>query len=81
MLPSEDLLLDNLGVVVNYSQAGNGSCLIEAAGETVADRPFQNIDGAYYTYEGKSFIGTGVNNVIITENIVSIRGGKKWVVI
>ena len=71
VLPSEDLLLDNLGIVVNYIQAGNGSCLIEAAGETVADKPFQNIDGAYYTYEGKSFIGTGVNNVIITENIVS----------
>ena len=71
VLPSEDLLLDNLGIVATYTQASNNSCQIEAAGETVEDKPFQNVDGAYYTYEGKSFIGTGVNNVIISENIIS----------
>ena len=71
VLPSEDLLLDNLGIIVTYTQASNNSCQIEAAGETVEDKPFQNVDGAYYTYEDKSFIGTGVNNVIISENIIS----------
>ena len=71
VLPSSDLLLDNLGVTVNYAQANNGSCAIEL-GESVTNKAFQNIDGAYYTYEtNKSFIGTGVNNVIISENITS----------
>ena len=32
---------------------------------------FENIKGAYYTFEGKEFIGTGVNRVIITSTIVS----------
>ena len=71
VLPSEDLLLDNLGIVVNYIQSGNGSCLIDATGEAVTDKSFQNLVGAYYTYEGKSFVGTGVNNVIISETIPS----------
>lgn len=30
---------------------------------------FVNTDGAYYTYEGKSFIGTGVDNVILSSII------------
>ena len=71
VLPSSNLLLDNLGVTVNYAQANNGSCAIEL-GEAVTNKAFQNIDGAYYTYEGKSFIGTGVNNLIISENIPSL---------
>ena len=71
ILPSEALLLDNLGVTVNYSQTANGACALEL-GENVTNKAFQNIDGAYYTYEtNKSFIGTGVNNVIISETIVS----------
>ena len=70
VLPSSDLLLDNLGVTVNYTQTANGSCAIEL-GEAVSNKAFQNIDGAYYTYESKSFLGTGVNNLIISENITS----------
>ena len=62
ILPSEALLLDNLGVTVNYSQSTNGSC----AAETPVGNSFTNTDGAYYTYEGKSFMGTGVNNVLIS---------------
>ena len=69
VLPSEALLLDNLGIVVHYNQSTNGSCAVEQA-PTPASVPFENIDGAYYTYETKSFIGTGVNNLIITENII-----------
>ena len=70
ILPSSNLTLDNLGVSILYNQCGNGSCTYEQ-GEPVTGGAFQNIDGAYYTYEGKSFIGTGVNNVIISENIIS----------
>ena len=69
VLPSSDLLLDNLGVTVNYAQANNGSCALEV-GESISNRAFQNIDGAYYTYDSKSFIGTGVNNIIIAENVI-----------
>ncbi len=68
VLPSSDLLLDNLGVTVNYTQTTN--CPLEAAGETANNSSFTNIDGSYYTYEGKSFIGTGVNNVIISEDTI-----------
>ena len=72
VLPSSDLLLDNLGVTVNYAQANNGSCAFDPGnGKAVTDVEFTNIEGAYYTYEGKSFIGTGVNNVIISETIIS----------
>ena len=70
ILPSSNLTLDNLGVSILYNQCGNGSCTYEQ-GEPITDVPFQNIDGAYYTYEGKSFIGTGVNNVIISEKITT----------
>ena len=31
---------------------------------------FVNTDGSYYLYEGKSFIGTGVNNVILSDSII-----------
>ena len=70
ILPSTDLVLDNLGVTAIYNQSNNGECSFEPY-EPVTDSPFANIDGAYYTYEGKSFIGTGVSNIIITENIIS----------
>ena len=70
ILPSTDLVLDNLGVSATYNQSNNGSCALEP-GSPVVDVPFSNQDGLYYTYEGKSFIGTGVNNVIISENITS----------
>ena len=74
ILPSTDLVLDNLGVTAIYNQSNNGECSLEPA-EPVTDVGFQNIDLAYYTYEGKSFIGTGVDNVIISENITS---KAKW---
>ena len=32
---------------------------------------FENVKGAYYTFEGKEFIGTGVNRVLITSTIVT----------
>ena len=32
---------------------------------------FENVKGAYYTYEGKEFIGTGVNRVLITPTVVT----------
>ena len=71
ILPSSDLVLDNLGITAIYNQSGNGTCSLEP-GEPVVDVPFSNQDGLYYTYEGKSFIGTGVDNVIISENITSL---------
>ena len=71
ILPSSDLVLDNLGVTAVYNQSNNGECRLEPA-EPVTDVRFQNIDLAYYTYEGKSFIGTGVDNVIISETIPSL---------
>ena len=70
VLPSSALTLDNLGVSILYNQSNNGSCSFEPY-EPVTDSAFANIDGAYYTYETKSFIGTGVNNVIISENVTS----------
>ena len=70
ILPSTDLVLDNLGVSATYNQSNNGSCALEP-GSPVVDVPFSNQDGLYYTYEGKRFIGTGVNDVIISENITS----------
>ena len=33
-------------------------------------KEFQNIEGKYYSYEGKEFIGTGVDRVITTSDIV-----------
>ena len=71
ILPSSDLLLDNLGVSAVYNQANNGSCQVSPTPTPTGD-PFVNTDGAYYTYEGKSFIGTGVDNLIISENIPSL---------
>ena len=70
ILPSTDLVLDNLGVSATYNQSNNGSCGLEP-GTPVVDVPFSNQDGLYYTYEGKRFIGTGVDNLIISENITS----------
>ena len=70
ILPSSDLVLDNLGITAVYNQSSNGACKYEQ-GEPVTGGAFQNIDGAYYTYEGKRFIGTGVDNLIISENITS----------
>ena len=32
--------------------------------------PFENIEGEYYRYEDKEFIGTGIDNYIITSTIV-----------
>ena len=74
ILPSSDLILDNLGVTAIYNQSNNGECSLEP-GSPVTDVPFSNQDGLYYTYEGISFIGTGVDNVIISENIPSVA---KW---
>ena len=71
ILPSTDLVLNNLGVSATYNQSNNGSCALEP-GSPVVDVPFSNQDGLYYTYGGKSFIGTGVDNVIISENITSL---------
>ena len=73
VLPSTDIVLDNLGISSTYTQTTNGTCPIEPGYEYSGI--FENIDLAYYTYEGKSFIGTGVNNVIIAENITSTA---KW---
>ena len=70
ILPSSNLVLDNLGVSAVYNQSNNGSCGLEP-GERVVDASFSNQDGLYYTYEGKRFVGTGVNNVLLSENIVS----------
>ena len=70
ILPSSDLVLNNLGVSAVYNQANNGSCQVAPTPTPTGD-PFVNTDGAYYTYEGKSFIGTGVDSVIISETIPS----------
>ena len=70
ILPSSDLVLDNLGVSSTYTQTTNGTCPLEPGYEYSG--PFENIDLAYYTYEDKSFIGTGVNNVILSETIPSL---------
>ena len=72
ILPKNDVHLDNLGVSVIYNQHANNFCYYESdtPRETVTNEPFINYDGVYYTYEGKSFIGTGVNNVIISENVI-----------
>ena len=70
VLPSMDLVLDNLGISSTYTQTINGTCPIEPGYEYSG--PFLNIDYAYYTYEDKSFKGTGVNNIIISENIIGI---------
>ena len=69
MLPSSDVVLDNLGISAVYTQTTNGSCQYES-GTTVVNEPFRNNDRSYYTYEGKSFIGTGVDDVIVTEKII-----------
>ena len=72
ILPASNLTLDNLGVNILYNQCSNGSCAFDPSkGKTETNAPFANIDGAYYTYQSKSFKGTGVNNVIISENIIS----------
>ena len=69
VLPSEDIVLDNLGISATYTQSNNGSCPLDP-GTSVVDSPFENIEYSYYTYEGKSFIGTGVNNVILSESLI-----------
>lgn len=72
ILPSSNLILDNLGITAVYNQANVGSCAEEQdpTPPTPTGDPFVNTDGAYYTYEGKSFIGTGVNNLILAEYII-----------
>ena len=69
-LPKSNITLDNLGITAVYNQTDNGSCQWEA-GEAVINAPFSNNDRLYYRYEGKTFIGTGVDNVILAENIIS----------
>ena len=71
ILPTSNLVINNLGVNIVYNQGENGRCYFTPA-EPVANVPFVNYDKAYYTYEGKSFIGTGVDNIIITENTTSL---------
>ena len=68
VLPSTDLVLDNLGITSTYTQTTNDTCPIEPGYEYSG--PFLNMDYAYYTYEDKSFIGTGVNNVILSEQFI-----------
>ena len=70
VLPSTDLVLDNLGITAIYNQSNNGSCPLEP-GKPVVDIPFENVDYSYYSYEGKLFVGTGINNVILSESIIS----------
>ena len=70
ILPASNLVLDNLGISATYNQTGNRSCAVEPS-PTPTGNAFVNTDGAYYTYEGKSFIGTGVDNLIISETIPS----------
>ena len=69
-LSSTDFTFDNLEISAVYTQSNNGSCPLDP-GTSVVDSTFGNIDYAYYTYEGKSFVGTGVDNTIISENITS----------
>ena len=71
ILPASNLVLDNLGISATYNQTGNRSCAVEPS-PTPTGNAFVNTDGAYYTYEGKSFIGTGVDNLIISETIPSL---------
>ena len=68
ILPKTDLLLDNLGISATYTQSNNGSCAVDPISNYTGS--FINYDYAYYTYEGKTFKGTGVNNVIIAEHII-----------
>ena len=68
LLPSSDVVLDNLGISMTYNQNDNGSCVAEPIVNYTGN--FVNYDQAYYTYEGKSFKGTRVDNLIITENII-----------
>ena len=65
-LPKTDLVLDNLGVSATYTQSNNGSCATEMINNYTGN--FINIDYAYYTYEGKTFKGTSVDNVIISDS-------------
>ena len=67
-LPKTDLVLDNLGISATYTQSNNGSCAVDYG--VVENAQFENYDYAYYTFEGKSFIGTGVGNIIIYENCI-----------
>ena len=71
VLPSTDLVLDNLGITSTYTQTTNDTCPIEPGYEYSG--PFLNMDYAYYTYEDKSFKGTGVNNVIISERVIGLE--------
>ena len=68
-LPKTDLVLDNLGISATYTQKNNGSCQWSPSG-AIENAPFVNYEFAYYTYEGKSFMGTGVNNIIISDIVL-----------
>ena len=70
ILPAEDIILDNLGISATYTQSNNGSCAVEMIDDY--DGPFISIDYAYYIYEGKTFIGTSVNNIILSENAIGL---------
>ena len=73
-LPKTDVVLDNLGISAVYNQSNNGSCAAEPINNYSGN--FINYDYAYYTYESKSFIGTGIDNVILSEN--TIGSTKKY---
>ena len=68
ILPKEDVIIDNLGISAIYNQKNNGTCSIPRINNYLGN--FVNIDGAYYTYEGKNFKGTNVDNVIISETAI-----------
>ena len=68
VLPSANLVLDNLGISSTYTQTTNDTCPLEPGYEYSG--PFENIDYAYYSFEGKLFKGTGVNNVILSDPII-----------
>ena len=71
-LVTSNVTINTISATVTFEQVGSAITNNNSGGgNTPSGDPFQNIDGAYYTYEGKSFIGTGVNNVIISENIIS----------
>ena len=68
-LPKTDLVLDNLGISATYTQKNNGSCQWSPSG-AIENAPFVNYEFAYYTYEGNLFMGTGVNNIIISDIVL-----------
>ncbi len=77
-LVQSDLTTDAISATVTFQQSSSavsnsnsGNSGGNGGGNTPSGDPFVNTDGAYYTYDSKSFIGTGVDNVIITPEIIS----------